>query len=197
VIMQIQIYWIDYGGPGRLGIMPRPRGGDWLEDEVSSLLAENVEVLVSLLEEAEVTELSLGDEQRLAESGGILYVSYPIADRGVPTSLSDTRRFVQVLEDHLKNGRNVVIHCRQGVGRSAMIAACLLASAGMSAELAFEMIARARGCAVPDTKEQRQFADNAPTLRQGMSPFQRTQDLRDRSEARTQSSSWNDCRARR
>jgi hypothetical protein len=29
-------YWIDTGHAGRLAILPRPRGGDWLEDEASA-----------------------------------------------------------------------------------------------------------------------------------------------------------------
>jgi hypothetical protein len=34
--MQARIYWIDDLESGQLGIMPRPRGGDWLEDEIQS-----------------------------------------------------------------------------------------------------------------------------------------------------------------
>jgi hypothetical protein len=29
--VQVKIHWISGVEPGRLGIMPRPRGGDWLE----------------------------------------------------------------------------------------------------------------------------------------------------------------------
>lgn len=30
-------YWIPGPWPGRLGIVPRPRGGDWFEDEMRRL----------------------------------------------------------------------------------------------------------------------------------------------------------------
>jgi hypothetical protein len=32
--MEVDIYWINIPGDGKLGIIPRPRGGDWLEDEI-------------------------------------------------------------------------------------------------------------------------------------------------------------------
>jgi hypothetical protein len=32
--MKAAIYWIAPVPSGRLAIIPRPRGGDWLEDEV-------------------------------------------------------------------------------------------------------------------------------------------------------------------
>jgi hypothetical protein len=50
---------------------------------------------------------------------------------------------------------SVVVHCRQSIGRSAVIAALLLVSAGEKADQAFSRIERARGCLVPDTEEQR------------------------------------------
>jgi hypothetical protein len=35
--MRTNIYWLDDSQSGRIGIMPRPRGGDWLEDEIRAL----------------------------------------------------------------------------------------------------------------------------------------------------------------
>ena len=61
--MKADIYWIDQLAPHRLAIMPRPRGGDWLEDEIRSLRLEGVDVLVSLLTETEARELELDSER--------------------------------------------------------------------------------------------------------------------------------------
>jgi len=49
--MRAEIYWIDGTWPGRLAIMPRPRGGDWLEDELRDCRRQGVVTLVSLLTE--------------------------------------------------------------------------------------------------------------------------------------------------
>lgn len=63
--MQAKIYWIDGVAPGRLGIIPRPRGGDWLQDGIRLLKLSGVDVVVSLLESEEVAELDLAEEQAL------------------------------------------------------------------------------------------------------------------------------------
>ena len=47
------------------------------------------------------------------------------------------------------------IHCRAGIGRSSLIAACVLVRAGHDVNSAFDTIAKARGVEVPDTEAQR------------------------------------------
>jgi protein-tyrosine phosphatase len=64
---------------------------------------------------------------------------------------------VRRLGSFLCGGKAVAIHCRQGVGRSALVAACVLASLGERPDGALERVARARGCPVPDTAEQREW----------------------------------------
>jgi len=152
---RVKIYWIGGVEPGRLGVMPRPRGGDWLEDEIRSLKMSGVDVVVSLLEREEITELDIAAEQALCEANGISYLSLPIQDRNIPPSKRDALNFARRLADLLRRGGSVVIHCRQGVGRSALIAACVLVLGGVSADEAFEKVENARGCPVPDTPEQR------------------------------------------
>jgi protein-tyrosine phosphatase len=155
--MQVRIYWISDVESGRLGIMSRPRGGDWLEDEIHSLKMSGVDAVVSLLEREEITELDIADEESLCAANGISYFSFPIRDRNIPPSKQDALNFARMLVKLLKDGKSVVVHCRQGVGRSALIAACALVLDGIPADKAFEKIENARGCAVPDTEEQRKW----------------------------------------
>jgi protein-tyrosine phosphatase len=151
---------MDDSQSGRIGIMPRPRGGDWLEDEIRALRESRVDVIVSLLEKHEINELDLQDEPVYCDANGIIYLSMPIVDRGVPESGRVTLDFACRLKDFLEEGKNLVIHCRQGIGRSAVMAAAVLALRGMPAETALELIAQARGCSVPDTGEQRDWMIN-------------------------------------
>jgi protein-tyrosine phosphatase len=44
-----------------------------------------------------------------------------------------------------------------GIGRSALLAACVLVGQGLTTEAAFERISKARGTKVPDTEEQIQW----------------------------------------
>jgi len=123
-----RLYWIP--GPGRLAIMARPRGNDWLESEIEAWKTAGVEVVVSLLEPEEVSELELAREPALCGERGIAFLSYPIPDRGVPES-EETRQLASRLAADLTCGRSLAIHCRAGIGRSSLIAACVLISTGM------------------------------------------------------------------
>jgi hypothetical protein len=74
--MQAELYWICQVGEGRLGVMPRPRGGDWLFDELASLRELGVDVLISLLEGHEIDELVLGEEESACKANEIAFISF-------------------------------------------------------------------------------------------------------------------------
>ena len=151
------VYWIDGPWPGGLAILARPRGADWLEDEVEGWKHAGVDTVVSLLTRAEEIELGLSEEGDLVRRCGLRFLSFPIADYSVPTSKRDTRELVEKLEDELSRGNKIGIHCRQGIGRSSIVAACVLVSAGESAESAFRIVEAARRAPVPDTAEQKKW----------------------------------------
>ena len=140
-----------------MAIVGRPRGNDWLEDEVRSRKSSGIEAVVSLLTADEETELGLEEEERFSKSNGLIYVSYPVPDRSVPRNFGRSVRLIREIEGWLAEGKNVVLHCRQGIGRSALMAACLLVSAGFQPDIAFARLRKARGCEVPETEEQRQW----------------------------------------
>ena len=151
------VYWINGPWPGRLAILARPRGEDWLEDEVAGWKEAGVDVVVSLLTRGEDSELGLIHERELVQQHGLTFISFPIADYGVPTSTNDVRQLVSNLEQSLTRGESVGIHCRQGIGRSSLVAACVLVTSGESPSTAFQNISTARGRSVPDTSEQRDW----------------------------------------
>ena len=155
--MRTELSWLEGTRQGRLAILPRPRGGDWLEGEVRAWRAAGVDVIVSLLTDDEIDDLDLAQEARLCQANGMQFLSFPIVDRGVPASQRATLDFVKKLERLLVESKSVAIHCRQGIGRSALIAACLLVLTGAKPEMAFQRISAARGCSVPETPHQRQW----------------------------------------
>lgn len=155
--MKTEVYWVPGPWRGRLGIVPRPRGEDWLQDEVKSWRGAGLDVVTSLLTADEAAELGLLQEEALARREGIELRSFPIPDYGVPSSRADFARFLGGLEQALRAGKSVGIHCRQGIGRSSLVVAALLVSAGEEPDEAFRRIAKARGRDVPDTDEQRRW----------------------------------------
>ncbi len=159
------IYWIESPWPGQLAIVARPRGGEWLVDEVRRWQQAGLDVIVSLLMGNERAELGLAQESELVARQGLQFMSFPIEDRQTPVSLRETRNLIEELAALLSEGKSVGVHCRQGVGRSALIAASLLVYEGLEVETAFARIEAARGCAVPDTVEQRQWVARFAALK--------------------------------
>jgi len=158
--MRAEIYPIEGVACGRLAIMPRPRAGDWLPDEVESWRHAGMDCIVSLLEPGEVAELALEREKELCEEAGLEFAQFPITDRGVPQSTQAFSALIESLVSRLRLGRGVAIHCRMGVGRSALVAACLLAALGKPLESAWRSIEKARRLSVPDTEEQRAWVSS-------------------------------------
>src|SRR5580698_9916229 len=120
--MNPKLYWVDGPWPGKLAISARPRG-DWLEDEICGWRRAGVDAVVSLLTPQENEDLQLGEESDLAQARGLHFLSLPIEDRGVPADWEAASRAVAQAGEMLKRGRNVAVHCRQGIGRSGVIAA--------------------------------------------------------------------------
>ncbi len=115
--MRASVYWIDMcglpsGSPGEsersgcVAIMARPRAGDWLEDEVTAWRAAGIDTVVSLLEHDEVEELGLAQEAGLCSRKGMEFISFPIADRGVPTSVAAAANLAGSLANKLRDGKN-------------------------------------------------------------------------------------------
>lgn len=153
--MSVRIYWIhQFENKAKVGIMARPRGNEWLKDEVASLHKQNVSVLVSLLEMEEVIELGLREEERLCVEQNIKFISFPIEDRSIPNNESKTKQLLKVLSDAVKEGNSIVIHCRMGIGRSSIIAGAVVSGFGLDPHKVLQHISNVRGLKVPDTEEQ-------------------------------------------
>jgi protein-tyrosine phosphatase len=148
------IFTVERKGAGAISTMARPRGGDWLDDELSALRAIGVGVLVSMLTASETRELDLTEEPRAAQAVGLRFLSLPTPDRGVPEKASFLV-LLDELRDAVRVGTHVVVHCRMGIGRSSLVAAGLLVREGLGADEAWAAVERARGLEVPDTPEQK------------------------------------------
>lgn len=155
--MNPKLYWIEGPWPGKLAISARPRGGDWLDDEIEGWRRARIDAVVSLLTAQENEDLQLSQESSLTQAHRLRFVQFPVEDRGVPSSREDASSLIARIDSMLRSGQNVAIHCRQGIGRSGMFAAALLASNGYSADGAMQAITAVRGLPVPETPDQIQW----------------------------------------
>jgi protein-tyrosine phosphatase len=158
--MWTELHWVDGPLPGKLALASRPRGGDWLEDEMAAWRQAGIDTVLSLLTPEEEQDLDLKREAHEAKARGMKFASLPIPDRQVPNSESEVSATLDRLDADLSTGKNVVVHCRQGIGRTGLVAACLLVTKGLSPEAAVKALSSARGNPVPETAEQRLWIDH-------------------------------------
>ncbi len=167
----MQTYQIQGPWRGRLAIIPRPRGGEWLDDDVRALKEQGFDLVVSLLTADEATDLGLAQEENASKDHGLLFSNFPIPDLGVPDSWEKALTLLGDLNKALAAGKNLAIHCRQGIGRSGLLAVALLVVSGVEPETALRLVSAARGLTVPETLEQREWVVKlarqlaAPTIR--------------------------------
>jgi len=107
--------------------------------------------------------LELAQEGPAAESKSIHFISFPIPDRGVPASTRDALALLSSIAAALEEGKNVAVHCRQGIGRSGLIAAGVLVASGMGVEEAIDVVSAARGQTIPETSAQIQWLKHLPS----------------------------------
>jgi ADP-ribosyl-[dinitrogen reductase] hydrolase len=98
----------------------------------------------------------------------IEYLRKPIPDHAVPEDARHMEEILECLRAQLALGRVVYVHCRAGIGRSGMVAGCLLAERGYRGEGALaELNRRWRSSArsavwesVPETSAQTDYVRN-------------------------------------
>jgi Polymorphic toxin system, DSP-PTPase phosphatase len=114
--MRAELYRIERIDPGALSIMARPRGGDWLTDEIRAWQEAGVDVIVSLLTLEEQTELGLDEEASLCAQHQLVFWSLPIPDRALPGDASAADRLIEEILAALNAGKHVAVHCRMALG---------------------------------------------------------------------------------
>jgi hypothetical protein len=153
--MQPSAYPIPLDLPGRLWIMPKP-SAEWLSDDIAAWRSMGMDRIVSLVAHDEAAELGLAGEADVCRKHGMDFVHLPIPDRGLP----EQRAFAALAHETLgalRGGMAVGVHCRAGIGRSGMLACCVLALSGLTAEEAIARVSEARRITVPDTEAQAAF----------------------------------------
>jgi protein-tyrosine phosphatase len=156
-MMVAELRWIKELEPHRLAITARPRGGQWLAGDIAAWRTAGVDTVISLIDGAEERELELEHEAMYCRSSGIEFVSFPIKDRSIPSSPDAAASLVDWVVSDLRRGLGVAIHCRMGIGRSGLVAGCVLRALGHPHDTVFPILSRARGLPVPDTEAQAEW----------------------------------------
>lgn len=162
----LRIDWLVQGersllhGPGRVGLSAcpgRPDLGGTVDADVAKLRALGVSVVVTLVEDRELEFYGIFGLRGALRQAGLLSIQFPIRDAEPPLELSATRALCQEVLRFLAEGKEVLIHCIGGWGRSGTIAASLLIHEGHSAEDAIAQVRRSRSPRCVESIQQEKF----------------------------------------
>lgn len=168
--MYARIFWINKEYPGKLGIMTRPSGEVYLKTELQNVRRAGVDILVSLLEEEEISKMKLGEEGAVVKELGMEFVHHPIPDRSIPENYEATLGLVKYLAKELEEGKNLVFHCRKSIGRSPMMAAAIMVWLGANPKKAFQHIKKIRRAQVPDQVSQLRWVEEVAAIAPSPTP---------------------------
>lgn len=138
--------------PGRKG--PSVSGGDWCRDltaDVERLRDWGATIVVSLTEQLEMARLGVSELGYAVRKAGMISLHLPIPDTGEPgpTWLAQWRNASPTIHQELANGGRVVVHCRAGLERTALVAALVQCEHGVDLDTALDTIAVSRRGARP------------------------------------------------
>ena len=170
-------YWVV---PGRflVGEHPGSRSRARSMDRLRRFLDAGITCFIDLteLDESPAYEMRLPAATPLGRR--VEYLRQPIPDHGIPADRATMSRILALLDGALESGHCVYLHCRAGIGRSAMVAGCWLAErnpGGGKAALT-ELDDYWQQCRqshswpqVPETDEQAAFVRSWQPVRAGVS----------------------------
>jgi ADP-ribosylglycohydrolase len=159
-----ETYWVQ---PGRLlvGAHPGSRSRAQAMDRLRRFLEAGITCFIDLTEPDETPSYEGLLPFETPTGRRVEYLREPIVDHGVPASRETMARILAMLDGALESGHAVYLHCRAGVGRSAMAAGCWLAERAGSGDVALAELAEHWQQAVqsqhwprvPETDEQVEF----------------------------------------
>lgn len=121
-----------------------------------------VALLVLLVQNDELERFQVPDFERVMSGVGIDVIRFPIADGGIPGDVDETRMLVRTIQARLRDGVNVAIACRGGLGRTGTIAACTLIGAGLSPSKAIQAVRAARRGTIETSRQESFVASFTP-----------------------------------
>lgn len=139
-------------------------GEDWNRDVRVDLTRMKevfgMQKLVSMIEPFEYRELGIEDLPDQCAELGIEHHVHSILDGSLPSDVVAFKLDMEILMADLLEGTRLVIHCKGGLGRAALTAACLIIRASdgeVSPEDAIALVQQARGTGALADRKQREF----------------------------------------
>ena len=125
------------------------RGRQWqrvLNDDLAAIQSANISTVVSLISLSEMLKLGVPDLPAFVVQHKLQWLHLPIQDFGTPDH--DARKcwgqITETILACLARRETVLLHCAAGLGRTGMMAACLLVACGQKPVHAINQVRSAR-----------------------------------------------------
>ena len=127
-----------------------------LQDDLHALQVAGVSHVVALVSDDELENYGVEGLFEAYREAGFVVRRLPIPDMGI-SSVEDMSGIVAWLDEQLRGGARVLVHCVGGLGRSGMAAACFLTTRGLDAAAAIAEVRRVRSPYAIETTKQEAF----------------------------------------
>jgi protein-tyrosine phosphatase/nicotinamidase-related amidase len=164
--VRLRLDWMDeeWTKPGRMGLTILPGRQDWgrsLADDIATLQEEGVSRLLCLVPQEELHRYGVDELLPACRAAGICVHHLPILDQKA-CSQAEMIEALRWMDEGLRAGEKVTVHCVGGIGRSGMAAAAYLRTRGAAADEAMESVRVARSQRALETAIQEQFIREFP-----------------------------------
>jgi protein-tyrosine phosphatase len=118
-------------------------------------------IVLSLLEEHELSHLGAKSLLKELSVKNIQWMRFEIENFGVPkfSQYALLNQNINTVSNDIINGKNILIHCMAGLGRTGMIAALILIKLGIDINQSIKLIRNIRPGSI-ETEEQEKFVRN-------------------------------------
>lgn len=119
---------------------------DRIINDLESIRKWGATVIVTLLELRELALHGVSDLPDKALSLNLLWLHLPIRNMGLPDEMFEEnwRWMGPRLQGLLRDGQRILIHCKEGIGRSGIVAARLMIESGIDHSSAIRAVRKAR-----------------------------------------------------
>lgn len=141
------------------------RGRQWqrvLSDDLVAIQAANISTVVSLISLPEMQKLGVPDLPAQVAQHKLQWLQLPIQDFGTPAleALESWPQIKLTILAAFTRNETVLLHCAAGLGRTGMMAACLLVACGQTPTYAIAQVRAVRPGTI-ETAAQEEFVQEA------------------------------------
>jgi protein-tyrosine phosphatase len=143
---------------GRLYLHSMPGREEPFQTAREAIVRNKIDRVVCLTLPKEIEQKSPDYAKAIAAGVPWTHLTHPIPDGGITTDSAGYQVLAQSIADALRKGKNVLVHCMAGIGRTGTFAVAVLSQLGVSLEEARRRVIAAGSSA--ESEGQQRFLES-------------------------------------